>query len=64
MKYFPFLILLLLFACNKKDDQANKKPVLTLSPVTDGLQLQLQGSATDADGKVKEIAINWGDDKG
>jgi len=63
MKYFPLLIILLLFACNKTDDQGNQKPVLTLSSVTDGLQLQLQGSATDADGKVKEITINWGDAK-
>lgn len=63
MKFFGLLIILTLVACIKTPDQGNQKPALLLNYTTDGLQLQLQGSATDADGKITSLTVNWGDEK-
>ena len=63
MKFFGLLIILTLVACIKTPDQGNQKPALLLNYTTDGLQLQLQGSATDADGKITSLTVNWGDKK-
>jgi len=56
------LIFIILFlGCGKSPNPANQKPVLLISYVADGLQLTLQGGATDANGKITALTIKWGD---
>jgi maltose 6'-phosphate phosphatase len=53
---------LLLFAgCAKDPGQVNQIPVLHVDTVYDGLKVTVTGSASDADGTVAGITINWGD---
>lgn len=59
---FKILIFFIIFtACSKSPDSGNQKPVVTLNYISNGLKLTLQGSATDADGKVSALTIQWGD---
>ncbi len=55
---------MLLTGCTKKQEMLNKKPVLTFTHVSDGLKFTINGSATDPDGKIKRVTIQWGDGNG
>jgi maltose 6'-phosphate phosphatase len=57
------VLILLLSGCAKDQDPVNQKPVLNISPVSDGLLLTLKGSAADPDGTISGVTIDWGDNK-
>jgi maltose 6'-phosphate phosphatase len=62
--YFTFqvvIIILFLDGCAKETPYENLKPVVNVSQVADGLQVNLTGSASDPDGTVAIVTINWGD---
>ncbi|MCX6304484.1 MAG: endonuclease/exonuclease/phosphatase family protein [Bacteroidetes bacterium] len=53
--------ILLLAGCAKEPAHVNQKPALNVSQSADGLVVTLKGSATDADGTVTDVTIEWGD---
>jgi len=57
------LILLLLTGCSKDIEKSNQKPALSINSVTEGLSVTIMISATDPDGTVSEVIIDWGDNK-
>ena len=54
-------MLLLFTGCAKEHATVNQKPVLTIALAEDGLQCTISGSASDADGTITGLAIDWGD---
>ncbi|MFZ4412646.1 MAG: endonuclease/exonuclease/phosphatase family protein [Bacteroidales bacterium] len=52
---------LILFACAKDIKTMNQKPIINISHSLDGLNLTINGTANDPDGKISEITIFWGD---
>ncbi|MCX6269557.1 MAG: endonuclease/exonuclease/phosphatase family protein [Bacteroidetes bacterium] len=64
MKFYLCLgafMLLLFIGCAKEKAAENQKPVLTIALAEDGLHCTISGSATDADGTITGVMINWGD---
>ena len=53
--------ILLLAGCSKDPEKVNQKPGLNVSLFSDGLKVTLKGSATDPDGTITGVTINWGD---
>ncbi|MFZ4522238.1 MAG: endonuclease/exonuclease/phosphatase family protein [Bacteroidales bacterium] len=52
---------LLAAGCSKAPAPVNLKPALTITASANGLQITLGGSATDPDGTVSDLSIDWGD---
>lgn len=48
-------------SCSDDLETVNKIPTLELNLVPDGLKVALKGSATDSDGSVANVMVNWGD---
>ncbi len=57
------LFLLLLSGCTKDKVSANQQPQLTVTHSADGLTITVKGGATDTDGTVAEVSIDWGDQR-
>jgi maltose 6'-phosphate phosphatase len=56
-------MLLMWAGCTKEPEKVNQKPLVFATIVNDGLQVTLTGSASDPDGTITGVAINWGDSK-
>ena len=54
-------MIMLLTGCAKNPVTINYKPVLNISSFTDGLKVTIKGSATDPDGTISGVTIDWGD---
>lgn len=53
--------MVLFTGCSKDPDNSNLKPKLTISSNIEVLSVTLIGSATDADGTINSLTIDWGD---
>jgi endonuclease/exonuclease/phosphatase family metal-dependent hydrolase len=56
-------LVLSMAGCAKDQEIVNQKPVLAVTHVDDGLQVTLNGRATDPDGTISGVTIDWGDNK-
>jgi len=55
------LLIILQAGCSKDQNSGNHKPELNVNLLSDGLKVTLKGSATDPDGEVTTLIINWGE---
>ena len=54
-------MILLLNNCAKDPETVNQKPYLGITDFSDGLKVTIKGSATDPDGTITGVTIDWGD---
>jgi maltose 6'-phosphate phosphatase len=54
-------MMLMVSGCAKHTETANQKPVLKMTNTSVGLEVTLKGSATDTDGTITGLDIDWGD---
>jgi maltose 6'-phosphate phosphatase len=57
------LLILLVTGCSKNPEPANQKPILNITHFTDGLKVTITGTATDSDGTITDLTLDWGDKK-
>ena len=64
LQLFFTLVTLCLFAgCADDEAPGNQKPILEISPESDGLTTTLKGKISDPDGSVANVFVDWGDTK-
>lgn len=54
-------MIFLFLGCKKDFKTINQKPILNISHSIDGLNVTINGTANDLDGKISEIILFWGD---
>jgi maltose 6'-phosphate phosphatase len=59
--YSLVFMLLMITGCSKNPEPVNQKPVLDITNTADGLKVTIKGSASDVDGTIVDMTVDWGD---